>query len=239
MRICVSFSRKFIRFLSRRGILIILVFSCLNNIYCQNAACYRQGYLVTYSNDTIRGFLYPWNEYEVRFTNDHKNVVVYHSGDSVKSFFWQRMEFINANVTDSPDKIFIVKRVGGIIDLYATIQCKLCTKSLLKEIQTSGPVQNLPKDMEGFGTGRYKGPNIFTGTSYLQPCITITNYFIDKNSGTTVSFVPPGRKQFRDFFIPLIQDNIAFLESIDRKDLDYRHLHSLVELYNHTINQNR
>jgi hypothetical protein len=193
------------------------------------APAFREGYVITIYNDTIRGLISNAAEDEVVLKDSQGYEKTFIPAD-LKGFERCNMEFITYAIPGDSTKIFLAHLLKGTIDLFGTVVTENQTDAVAAGLMFGGLAGGLigaaasgTLDTPGAGTfnNDCKGDRYSIGAFYLRKAST----------GKPLR-VPNGRKKFNDFMIPLMRDHMEVVREIPEAMFYSGNLISIVKQYN-------
>jgi hypothetical protein len=194
---------------------------------------YRNGYLITAKNDTIHGLIWHAGDDKIFFIRDglkiktpvignFSTVPAFSAADGRIRAFYRNGYFYEAcKVPPDNNPVFITSMEKGPLNLYCLI-CNYADKQLADQSVN-------PSLLSGMANSGAK-----TEDEYYD----IKAYYVLKNPGNELIFIPKGEKKFQNVFLPLIRDNKIFVKELYMLSVDYYHIRNLVKEYNSTYSKN-
>jgi hypothetical protein len=195
---------------------------------------FRNGYIITPANDTLRGLIW---------INADDSICFIRVGTRVKSPLIGNCSDLPF-ITASEGRIKSLYRNGLFYEIHNTPPCDFATylNVVVKGKLSLFILINHYEDARSaeaysiFGgiTGVMIGALASASDKPEDEYYDLKAYYIQKDNAEPLIMIPPGEKKFRAAFYPLIKDNPEFLKRIIGNPFDYDHLRSLVQLYNST-----
>jgi hypothetical protein len=193
---------------------------------------YRKGYIITTSNDTLRGLIWIEGDGAICFIREgikiktplagnFTKIPYITAGDGyLKSFYRNGIFYEIHNVPPYNNSVFLETLEWGSMVLYRLIANYEDAKKANSYL--AGAMEN---------EANY-------GSNSTEEYYSVKDYYVQKKTGNEIFLIPKGEKNFREAFYPLVKDNPGFLKGIVGQQFDYLHLRDLVQLYNSTSGKN-
>lgn len=192
---------------------------------------YRQGYLITTGNDTLRGLIWIEGDGAICFIREGIKIKTPVAGNftkipyitagdgSLKAFSRNGIFYEIHNVPPYNNSVFLEALEKGSLTLYRLIAGYEDAKQA--DIGTGGLLPALANEAT-------------YGSNSREEFYSLKAYYIQKQPGNELIQIPGGDKKFREAFYPLVKDNPLFLKGLAGQTFDYYHLRDLVKQYNTT-----
>ncbi len=189
---------------------------------------YRQGYLITTSNDTLRGLIWIEGDGAICFIREGIKIKTPVAGNftkipyitagdgSLKAFYRNGIFYEIHNVPPYNNSVFLEAMERGSLTLYRLIAGYADAKQ--SDSFLDGSIVNMAN----------------YGSNSTEEFYSLKAYYILKQPGNELIQIPGGDKKFREAFYPLVKDNPVFLKGLAGQTFDYYHLRDLVKQYNAT-----
>jgi hypothetical protein len=196
---------------------------------------YRKGYLITTSNDTLRGLIWIEGDGALCFIREgikiktpvagnFTKIPYITAGDGyLKAFYRNGIFYEIHNVPPYNNSVFLEALERGPMTLYRLIANYEDAKKADASVNFGG--------LTGAMTGAMAAASDKPDEEYYS----LKAYYVQKQPGNELVLIPKGEKNFREAFYPLIRNNPGFLKGIVGQSFDYYHIRDLVNLYNSTV----
>jgi hypothetical protein len=208
----------------------LLITTCIcfaTSLYAQKSG-FREGYVITVYNDTIRGLILNNSEEEITFKDSQNNKKTFYPGD-LKGFRRCNMEFITFSVPGDTALLFIAHLLYGTIDLFGTI-IPDNTSGAAPMGLVGGALGGLIGAVEGGAIG--EAGSGLRGNDCKDDYYSIGAFYLRKGSSDSLRKVPNGRKKFNGMMIPLMRDHLDVVRSIPDEMFFTGNTISIVRQYN-------
>jgi hypothetical protein len=193
------------------------------------APAFRDGYVITIYNDTIRGMISNVAEDEV-ILKDSRGYEKTLSPVDLNGFVRCNMEFTTFSNPGDSTRIFLAHLLKGTIDLFGTVLPENQTDAVAAGLLFGGLAGGL---IGAAASGSFDTPGAGT---YNNDCkdehFSIGAFYLRKGGTEKPIKVPNGRKKFNDFMIPLMRDHLEVVREIPEAMFYTGNLISIVRQYN-------
>ena len=195
---------------------------------------YRQGFIITVKNDTIRGLIYHESDTGIMFINGSRKIkttllgklskIPYISSKDniVKLFYRKGILYERCKIPPDSNWVFLAVLENGPLKLYAEI-CNYADK------RTTDAMMN--QQMLGILFGALT-TEANDDKDLESEYFDIHAYYFQKEHTNNLIYAPKGEHNFQKVFLPLVRDNKNFVKNLSGQSVNYFQIRSLVKQYN-------